>query len=316
MLTMIHLALLAAVAALAPRAGAVASPTRADRLQVVATIPDLADLARAIGGDRVEVISIARGRENIHAVRLKPSHVVATSRADVFVQVGLSLEHAWVPGLLRTARNRDVEPGGKGFVNASEGWEAIDVPETASRRQGADVHLEGNPHVNLAPAGGRHMAGRILAGLSRADPEGRETYEKNHAALVERLEAAEARWAAIGRELRGRKVVEYHKEFDYLFRAHGLELAGTVEPKPGVPPSPGHLARLIGTMREEGVSVVVTAAWSNDKHVAEVARKTGAKLVELPSMVDANAAATSWIAMMDDVHRRLAAAFGIDPAGG
>ncbi|MEZ5980655.1 MAG: zinc ABC transporter substrate-binding protein, partial [Planctomycetota bacterium] len=141
---------------------ATASPSRAaEKLRVVATIEDLGDLVRAIGGDRVDVTVLARPEQNLHAVRVKPSHLVAVSRADVFVQVGLALEHAWVPGLLESARNERVSPGGVGFVDAGEGFAAIDVPEHVDRSRAADVHLFGNPHVNLSPDGGPWFAERI-----------------------------------------------------------------------------------------------------------------------------------------------------------
>lgn len=281
------------------------------QLDVVATIPDLADLARRIGGERVEVTAIARGRENIHAVRLKPSHIVAVSRADLFVQVGLSLEHAWVPGLLRTGRNRDVQPGGDGFVNASEGWEPIQVPATLSRRQGTDVHPQGNPHVNLDPEGGPHMARNVLEGLIRIDPEAEEIYRANHAAWLERHDAAAERWARHAEALEGRRAVVYHREFDYLLRYAGVEVAAVIEPKPGVPPTGRHLGEVISVVRREEVPVILTAAWSNGRHVEKVARETDAEVLELPTMVDGNEHAGDWIALIDHLFARLAEGYGV-----
>jgi len=284
------------------------------QVRVVTTIPDLADLTRELGGSRVEVTSIAKGRENLHAVRLKPSHIVATSRADLFVQVGLSLEHAWVPGLLRAARNKRVQPGGEGFVNASEGWKAIQVPETIDRRQGADVHPQGNPHVNLDPRGGPQMMRCILAGLLRVDPAGKAHYDARFEAWKERYAAAAERWAKIQAALKGESAVTYHQEFDYLLRACGIRLFGSIEPKPGIPPTVRHLSTLITGMRREEVKVVLTASWSKGKHVGKVARETDAALLELPTMVGANERSQGWIEMMDELHRRLAEAYGVEVA--
>ena len=283
-----------------------------ERLRVVTTIPDLADIVSVIGGDRVEVSSIAKGRENVHAVNVKPSHLIALSRADLFVEMGMSLEHAWVPGLLMAARNAHVRPGGDGFVNASVGWTAIEVPETLSRRQGTDIHPEGNPHFNLDPDAGRHLADAVLAGLVRVDPKSESAYRARHAAYVERIDAARERWDAIARRTAGHTVVEYHKTFDYLIRHLGLELVATLEPKPGVPPTPRHLSEVIGAMRERSVEVVLTEAWSNDASVRQVTRATSARGVELPTMVEGAEGAGSWIALMDLLHDRLAEAFGVE----
>lgn len=282
-----------------------------EKLKVVATIPDLADIARQIGGERVDVRSIARGRENIHAVRILPSHLAAVDRADVFVQMGLSMEHAWVPALLRTAKNPEIAVDTPGFVSVAEGWDPIQVPTSLSREHAADIHPRGNPHFNLHPASGRHIAERIHAALCAKDPGSADYYDARLRDYLEQLAVAEARWAKIRAQLAGKLVVEYHQEFDYLALACGLDIAAILEPKPGVPPSPDHLAGVIKTMQERGISVILTAAWSNNKSVRSVAEKTGAQVLELPDMVDGAKGCETWIAMMDHLHRELARAFGI-----
>ena len=281
-------------------------PRAPDELAVVTTIPDLEDIVREIGGDRVEVHSLARGTENIHAVVVRPSDLVKMSRADLFVQIGLSLEHAYVPGLLQRCRNPRIQPDQPGFVNASDGWQALDVPATLSRGLSADLHPAGNPHMNLDPSAGGFLAQRILEGLGRVDPDSREYYEKRHAAYVQELARAGERWAALAERSRGGRVVTYHSDFTYFVRSRGIEVVATLEPKPGVPPTPRDLARVIETMKSEGVDVILTAKWSNDKSVRFVAEKTGARVLELPVMVGGSPEATSWIAMMDFLHERLA----------
>lgn len=281
----------------------------AEKLKVVATIPDLGDIARQIGGDLVEVTTIARGTENVHSVSIKPSHLAAVNRADVLIQIGLSLEHAYVPGLLEKGRNKRILPGAPGFVSCSEGWEAIDVPEEISRGTAADVHPLGNPHMNLDPRGGRHMAGCIRDGLARADPEHAADYARNHAAYLKKLDAAEKRWAEIGAGLAGKKVAVYHQDFTYFARCYGMAVVASVEPKPGVPPSPSDLADVVRVLRRENVQVVITAKWSNNKDVRFVADKAGARVLEIPIMVGGVAGADSWIGMMDTLHTSLSAAF-------
>lgn len=300
-------ALLAILALWAPGSAPGSAPA-AEKLRVVATIPDLADVVREIGGDRVDVTTIAKGRENLHFVTARPSHLVAMNRADVFVQVGLSLETAFVPGLLEGARNPRIQPGQPGFVNTSEGWTALDVPTVVDRKYG-DVHPQGNPHMNLDPRGGKQMADRILAGLVGVDPGSRELYERRHADYSRRLAAAGGRWAAAGKAWEGRKIVVYHLEYNYLAAAYGLTILGAIEPRPGIPPTPNSVARLVEQMRAKKDVVVVTAIWSNNATVAEIASRTNAKVVELPNQCGGMPGTETWIGMMDVVHQRLAAAF-------
>jgi zinc/manganese transport system substrate-binding protein len=292
-------------------------PAPGGPLQVLTTIPDLVDIVQRIGGERVQARSIADGTENIHGVQIRPSSMVAAHRAQVFVQVGLSLEHAWVPGLLEAVRNPRIQPGAPSFVTVSAGWQPINVPQSASRQAGADIHLQGNPHINLSQRGGRHMAGQVLEALVRIDPEGRALFERRFAEYARELERAEQRWAQLRGELAGGKVVSYHRSFDYLIEDLGLEQVGTVEPKPGVPPSPRHTAALIELMRgQDSTPVILTAPWSNGSVVREIARRSGARVVEIPDMVGGAKDSGTWIGMMDLVHGRLREAFARDPAPG
>lgn len=284
-------------------------PSPAAKLDVVCTLPDLADITRAIGGERVSVTTLYKGRENTHALIARPSHLVAMSRADMFVQVGLSLESSIVPGLLENCRNDKIAPGRPGFVNVSEGWSAIQVPVALSRQHG-DVHPHGNPHMNLDPRAGRHAAKIVHAHIVRVDPGSEAGYDERYAAWLVKLTAADERWAAAGKPWEGLRIVTYHKEFDYLAVHYGIAIQGTVESKPGVPPTPNHVAALIETMKREPGAVIVTAPWSNNDTVARIADETGAKVVELPNMCGGIAGTETWIDMMDLVHERLAAAFG------
>jgi zinc/manganese transport system substrate-binding protein len=281
----------------------------ADKLKVVATIPDLADIVRQIGGDRVEVTTICKGLENAHLVTPKPSHLVAMSRADVLVQVGLSLETAFVPGLLEGAQNDKIQPGKPGFVNTSEGWQPLDVPKVLDRKFG-DVHPQGNPHMNMSPKGGRQMAERVLAGLIAVDPGSKDGYETRFAEYSKKLEEAEKRWSEMEKPWAGRKVIVYHKEYDYLIEACGLKLVGSIEPKPGSAPTASSLAELIDTIKREKDVTIFTAPWSNNQAVARIVDESGSKVVELPNMCGGIPGTESWIGMMDLVHQRLSKVFG------
>ena len=282
-----------------------------DPLRVVTTIPDLADIVREIGGDRVNVTTICKGRENLHAVSAKPSHMVALSRADLFVEIGLSLETSFVPGLLENCGNSKVKPGGAGFVNVSEGWEAIDVPKSLSRQAG-DVHPQGNPHMNLDPRAGEWIADKLLLALVANDPGSKSAYEARCVDYKRRLAEAKLRWVKQGAEWKGRKLVEYHQEFEYFAAHYQLEMVGKIESKPGIPPTPNHIAELVSSMKQGGVGLIVCAPWASGPQVEQIVKQTGAKAIELPNMCGALPGTETWIQMMDVLHDRMAAGLGTD----
>ncbi len=288
---------------------AFARASAVERLRCVATIPDLADILREVGGERVDVTSLARGPENLHAFVSRPSHLVAVAKADALFQIGLSLETAFVPALIEGSRNMKVFPGAKGFFNCSEGWQALQVPVVLTRQAG-DIHPQGNPHMNVDPRAGRFLADRVLAALTGLAPESKDYFAARHADYSKRLEVAEKRWAEIGAHFKDKTIVEYHQEYDYFLAHYGVARIANLEVKPGIPPTPNHLASVIEKMKAEKCDVILTAPWSNNKFVARVAEATGAKIVELPSACGGVEGTETWIKMMDHVHERLAKAFG------
>jgi ABC-type Zn uptake system ZnuABC Zn-binding protein ZnuA len=293
-------------AALALIAAAPAAALAADPIRVVATIPDLADIARRIGGDRVQVTSLTRGNEDFHAVRPRPSLLVALSRADLLIEVGLDLEHAWLPALLASAQNDRIRPGGDGFVNVSAGIDPLDVPAEKTRRAGPDVHPRGNPHFNLSPARARTIADNILAGLVRRDPGGRAIFEENHRKFVAELEERRARWRELLEPLRGATFVEHHAGWSYFAEEFGLRIAARLEPKPGVSPSPEHLAEVIEIARREKVGIVV-ARPANEDIAKKVAREIGATAVVLPLASAAEGEDAGYFAFIDRAVAQFAA---------
>lgn len=290
---------------------AAAPAAAADRLRVVGTIPDLATLAEEIGGDRVDVRALSRGTENLHMVQVRPSMLIALNRAELYLQMGLSMEAVWITDLLIRAKNSRIASGSEGFQNCSEGWEAIQVPVDLSRK-GGDLHPQGNPHFNLDPFGGPHLAAKVHEALVRVDPAGKELYDRNLEAWQERLAKKQERWTKIREALQGEKIVVYHMEYNYFARRAGMEVVASIEPKPGIPPSPGDVTRVVEAMREAGADVIVTAAWSNNRQTADIARRTGAKVVELPNQVGGASWAKDWISLMDGIHERMAEAFELE----
>lgn len=269
-----------------------------EKIKVVATIPDLADMARNIGGDLVDVSSIATGVEDIHAVPMKPSFAVLLNRADIVLLLGLEAEHAFLPALLEAARNPRILRDGPGYIDCSVYVTPLEVPVRIDRALG-DIHPMGNPHYNLDPVMGRDAARAIADGLSRNYPEHAATFKKNLDAYLVKLDAAIARWEKEATPLKGKKLVSYHPDMIYFAERFGMEPAGTIEIRAGIDPTPGHIADLEDRMRREKVDIVVRELHYPAGLAETVAQATGAKLVELPAMTGGVPQATDYISFID-----------------
>ena len=261
----------------------------ADKIRVVATIPDLKALTEAVGGDLVDVDALARPSQNPHDLEVRPSLMVKLRRAELFVVNGLELD-GWAEVVVQGANNPAVGPGGPGRVDGSRGIPVLEVPATRVDRSMGDVHPSGNPHYTLDPGMAPIVTGNILEGLARVAPKQRPAFERQRAAFLGRLDQAMARWRQLMEPVKGAKVVVYHNDWTYLLARFGLVQAGTVEERPGIPPSPGHLARLIQQMKEEKVKVVVVEPWSDQRLAARVAQEAGAKVVVLNAKLGAGGA--------------------------
>ena len=274
------------------------SATGAAKLKVVTTIPDLADMTRQIGGDQVDVTSLATGVEDIHAVPMKPSFAVRLNRADAVVLLGLEAEHAFLPALLEAARNPKILRDAPGYIDCSVYVTPLEVPTRIDRALG-DQHPMGNPHYNADPVMAKEAARAIADGLSRLRPEHEADFKKNLAAFEEKLDAAIARWEREAAPLRGKKFVSYHPDLIYFAERFGMEPVGTIEIRAGVDPTPGHIADLEERMRREKVDLVVRELHYPAGLAETVARATGAKLVELPVMVGGVPEAKDYISFID-----------------
>ncbi len=274
------LLLLAAAVAMPPDTAA------QGKVSVVTTLPDLASIAGFIGGDRVETFAIATGYQNPHFVDPKPSYIMRLSRADMFVTVGLDLETGWVVPLLNAARNRDIMQGGPGYVDASSGVSLLQIPTSVSREQG-DIHVYGNPHYWLDFQRGKSIARNIFEALVRLRPGDRPYFEKNLADFSERLDSRGKEWLASMEPYRGAPIIAYHNEWPYFEERFGLRIVDFLEPKPGIPPTPSQLARVIGLMKREDVKVIITSPYFKKDAAELVARRSGGTLVTLATSVGA-----------------------------
>ena len=287
---------------------ALAGPAGAQKLRVVTSTTDLHDLAHQVGGTRVQAVSISVGYQDPHFVEAKPSYVLQLRRADVFAFVGLDLEVGWMSLLLEGARNAKILPGGSGHLDVSRVIPVIDVARGPVDRSQGDVHPRGNPHYWLDPANGVRIARLFRDTFSRLDPAGAPTYARNCDAFEKRLAAAEQRWAADRAAIRGKPVVAWHTSWRYLAEYTGMNLVGFMEPKPGIPPSPSHLAGLIATMRRTGAKVIIMEPWYDRKMADFVAQRTGARVLVLPPSVGAVKAVRDYVQVLEHDITRIAEA--------
>lgn len=278
------------------------------KLRVVTTLTDLKSIALAVGGDRVDVTSIATGYQNPHFVDPKPSFIIKLTRADVFVTVGLDLELGWVPPLLNSARNPGIMKGSAGYVDASENIPLLQVPVSISREQG-DIHIFGNPHYWLDPQNGKIIARNILNGLVRSQPESSDYFNANFDRFVETLDLKIAQWAAAMAPYRGQRLIAYHNQWPYLETALGFIVLDFLEPKPGIPPSPSQLAKIIGLMKRESVSTLIISPYFRPDSAELVARNVDGSVVTLASSVEAFEEVKTYFDLFDYNVARLTEAF-------
>ncbi len=275
-----------------------ASSSGLGQLKVVTSLPDLESIAKLIGGGQVDVFSIATGFQNPHFVDPKPSYILKLSRADVFVTVGLDLEIGWVPPLLNSARNSRILKGGEGYIDASVNVPLLQVPTSASRAQG-DIHIYGNPHYWLDPMNGKIIARNILETFVRLDPDHRSIYESNLKKFDETLDAKIKVWTAQMLPFKGTKIIAYHNEWPYFEQRFGLQIVDFLEPKPGIPPTPSQLLKVINEMKRDQIKIIIISPYFTTESADLVARNTGGKVVTLATSVAADEQIKTYFDLFD-----------------
>lgn len=269
------------------------------QLKVVATTEDLGSLASEIGGDKVSVTSLAKGYQDPHFVDPKPSFILAVSRADLLIVVGRELEIGWLPPLLTSSRNAKIQPGSKGYLDASMTVKILEIPTGQITRAMGDVHPSGNPHYWLDPDNGRIIAKSIAAALARLSPNDKAYFDQRYADFDKRLADAQKRWDAAMAPYKGTKVVTYHRSWPNFTGRFGLDVMGYVEPKPGIPPSPSHTIELIQDMKRQGVKLILVEPYFDLKTPESIAREVGGKVMVLTPSVGGVKEAGNYIALFD-----------------
>jgi zinc/manganese transport system substrate-binding protein len=280
---------------------AVVAPTAAEakKFMVVTSTMDMAALAQEVGGDRIEVESIAKGYQDPHFVEAKPSFLLKLRQADLLIHVGLQLEIGWLPPLITQSGNPRIQMGAPGNLDASQFAEILDIPQGTVTRAEGDVHPLGNPHYWLDPDNGRRIARGIANKFADLDPGNSAFFQQRFQDFDKRLSAAEQKWDAAMKPWRGQKVVTYHRSFPNFAKHFGLEVIEYVEPRPGIPPTPGHTIQVIQLMKRENCKVVLVEPYFDLKTPQSIGREAGAQVVVYLPSVGGEKQVTNYFELFD-----------------
>jgi ABC-type Zn uptake system ZnuABC Zn-binding protein ZnuA len=271
----------------------------AGKLQIMTATTDLASLAQEVGGDKVEVESIARGYQDPHFVDAKPSFLLKLKRADLLIVVGLELEIGWLPPLITQSTNPKIQVGAPGYFDASRFAKILEIPSGQVTRAEGDVHPLGNPHYWLDPENGLRIAKGIADKLSDMRPGDAAYFAQRYADFEQRLKQADQRWLQEMKPYEGRKIVTYHRSWPNFAEHFHLNVVGYVEPRPGIPPSPQHTVELIQQMKRDNIKVIVVEPYFDLKTPNAIARETGGQVLVLPPSVGGEKEITDYFKLFD-----------------
>ena len=277
------------------------------KLNVVATLPDFASLAREVGGDRIDIVTLAKPTEDPHFVDARPSFVVSLRNADVLIDGGAELEIGWLPPLLQNARNPKIDIGKPGRVIASEGIHLMNVPASVTRAAG-DVHALGNPHFSTDPIIAKAVAQHIAQAFSAIDSANAATYDANYKKFESTINAKLQQWGAAMLRFKDQNVVAYHDSWPYFAHRFGVKIDIFLEPKPGIPPSPSHLAEVINQIKSEHIKAIIVEPFHDRKIAEKVASATGARVVDFAQFPGGLPGTESYVKLIDKLVSNLAAA--------
>ena len=255
------------------------------KIKVVTTLPDVAEVVKAVGGNQVEVSSLLTGGTDPHFADARPDYILKVNRADIVCSVGLDLEIGWLPKVLEKSGNAKVQAGGPGFCELGKAVKPLDVPQGVIDRSLGDVHPHGNPHFTLDPLKLAESGAEVVRVLSQVDSANAGMYQKNYDAFKKQMETLHAQ---IKSKVKKDKVMEYHKEFTYFFRAYGLESAGSLEEKPGMPPSATRSAEVAQMAKANKVQVLFATPSAPHKTLERFQELSGIPVVTVPSYIQSS----------------------------
>lgn len=280
------------------------------KLNLIATTPDIAAIAKEVGGDLVDITTLARPTEDPHFVDAKPSFIVKLNKADALLEGGAELEVGWLPTLLNGTRNTKIQSGQPGRILCNEGISMKEIPTALDRSKG-DLHAAGNPHYLVDPANARIVAQHLADAFGKLDAKSADAFRANAKKFTDALDAKAADWEKTLAPFKGQQVVAYHNSWLYFAERFGFKIELFLEPKPGIPPSPAHLAAVIGKMKELNARVVIVDPYLNRRTAETVARDTGAIVVDVAQFPGGvKGTDGGYIPLMDYLVNSLAKALG------
>lgn len=266
------------------------------KVKVVATLQWIGSVANEIGKEHVEVTTLVKPNQDPHLVDAKPSMILATRKADILMYNGLDLEIGYLPVLIESSRNPNIQPGKPGNFDGSHFVTVLEKPISVDRSMG-DVHPLGNPHYHYSARNILAVAEGMANALSTIDPPHADAYRANLATFREKVRSKQKEWS--GLPLKGKRYVAYHKYFEYLAADYGLKIVAYVEPKPGIPPSAGYIERLIETIKETRPDGILLTPYYGRRETDFITQKTGVRSIVVPHDVGSTPGANDWFSFMD-----------------
>jgi zinc/manganese transport system substrate-binding protein len=273
-------------------------------LNIFACEPEWAALAQEIGGDKVAAFAATTARQDPHRIEARPSLIARARNADLVVCSGSELEIGWLPLLLQQSGNARIQRGSPGYLEASQAVARLEIPKVVDRALG-DIHPSGNPHVHLDPRNIARIAEALAARLEQIDAANAAVYHERAADFGRRWASALEKWTKLAAPLKGVAVVVYHKDLSYFIAWSGMREAGALEPKPGLPPTPAHLAELIERMKRDPAKAVVFSPFNNPEAARFLSERTGIPAIGLPYTVGGSDKAKDLFGLFDDTIERL-----------
>jgi zinc/manganese transport system substrate-binding protein len=290
---------LAAAAALA-----LAALPAAAALSVFACEPEWAALSQELGGDKVSVYSATTALQDPHRIEARPSLIARIRSADMLICSGAELEIGWLPLLLTQSGNSKIQLGAPGYLEASQYVAKLEIPKVVDRALG-DIHPGGNPHIHTDPRNIAKVAAALEERLAQLDPANAGTYHSRAKAFRDRWQAAIARWEKEAAPLKGVPIVVHHKAFSYFINWTGMREVAALEPKPGIPPTPSHLAELIDQMKSQPAKVIVYSSYNSPQAAQFLSERAKIPMVMLPFTVGGTEKAKDLFGFFDDMIERL-----------
>lgn len=280
-----------------------------DKVNIFACEPEWASLAHEIGGDKVEAFAATSARQDPHHVRAKPSLIAAMRKADMVVCSGAGLEIGWLPILQEKAGNAGTMPSSDGYLLAASYVPVLEKPTRLDRADG-DVHPEGNPHVQLNPHNIGLVATELTKRLKAIDAENASIYQANYDSFARRWQESTKQWESEAASLRNVPVVVHHKSFIYLLDWLKMKEVGSLEPKPGIPPTTSHLEGLLQQLKAKPADVIIRTPYEPEDASQWLSEKTGVPAIVLPYTIDGDDKSGNLFALFDRSVNLLKGAMG------